>query len=147
MWGRRTNVWTHHIDDLVQLAVIKDSDCNLAWRFTEAKLLECIRAAGSVPGVVRLLHHEDVMYKSFERRPRKIETVGHFTPGRSQKVKSRLVLSSFGTPLCEAKSVKDILMAIYDLLEGWSLICVQFSCVDISCSTPHSRDETSRFAS
>lgn len=111
-WGRRTYVWKYtngnRPDDVV---VIKDAYRDVKRRYKEEELLDVIHEKGIYPGVVRPLI-------SKEKAPcPHIKTVASKTAVRE---KVRLFLGSFGKEFRYAETVKDILLATYDILEGRS---------------------------
>ncbi|CAL1717120.1 unnamed protein product [Somion occarium] len=113
-WGRRTTVFMYEGDDH-DFAVIKDAYRDDARRFEEATLIKDIHSNGIFPGVVRLLDSGNVNAKDdsaiVTARPADLDNnVIHRT-------KKRLIMGSRGSKLYEAKSVKDILKAVYDVLE------------------------------
>ncbi len=79
--------------------------------FVEAEILVSIHRHGFVPGVVRLAHEELVPFGA--QGQTRITTVHN-----SSRVKHRMVLADVGQSLLRAKSVNDLLMAVYDVLEG-----------------------------
>ena len=107
-WGRRTNVWKHEIKGKGPV-VVKVTYRDNKRRFEEEILIQKIHRNGIFPGVVRTLepavHYQDIT-----------------TPPStySRRTKTRLIMGSYGESLLQAKSVKDLLMAIYDIVEGLS---------------------------
>ncbi len=81
-----------------------------------------IHAGGDVPGVVRLLDAEHV------QTDRKTLQCGS-TAEETLRTKYRLALSDFEDRLSEAKSVNDLLMAVYDTLEGELCPLARMMCV------------------
>lgn len=79
--------------------------------FMEVEILTKIHQHGFVPGVVRLAHHELVPFGG----PGQVEIT---TVHNSPRVKHRMVLADVGESLLQAKSVNDLLKAVYDALEG-----------------------------
>ena len=113
-WGRRTNVFMYdNPDDSGDFAVIKDAFPDDRRRFKEDALLEHIHSEGVFPGMVRPLASGKVRGCDDSV----ITTVS--APGRiDRQTKNRLVMGSRGSRVSAAKSVKDILMAAYDGVEG-----------------------------
>ena len=93
--------------------VIKEYYWDHKRRFEESELLEEVHSEGDVPGVVRLKAYEDVQCdgRTIQCGSEKDETL---------RTKKRLVLYDYGSELLSAKSVNEILRAIYDVLEGES---------------------------
>lgn len=116
-WGRRTNVWMRNFEGKGPV-VIKDAYRDDNREYEEDKLLEKIHRKGIFPGVVRTL-------EAAEKHP-KITTA---SITEKQRTKTRLVMGSYGVWLRGAKSVKDLLMAVYDIVEG-SSCCSLLSTVD-----------------
>ena len=114
-WGRRTNVWKQK----GQAVVIKDSFREDSRQFEEYELLCDIHSLGNFPGVVRIL-------ESPQGDPRSpiISTVPR--DNTTERKRTRFIMGSYGKPLEYAESVKDILMAIYDVLEGVYVLPLQF---------------------
>ena len=104
-------------DDEDDFAVIKDSYPDERSRFEETALLDYIHEAAIFPGVVRVLAAGDVLDRDGTpvRTPR-LTTVG--PPKVDRRSKKRLVMGSRGSQLTAARSVRDILMAVYDGTEG-----------------------------
>ena len=115
--GRRTTVFMCDGDDEDDFAVIKDSYPDERSRFEETALLDYIHEAAIFPGVVRVLAAGDVLDRDGTpvRTPR-LTTVG--PPKVDRRSKKRLVMGSRGSQLTAARSVRDILMAVYDGTEG-----------------------------
>lgn len=121
-WGRRTNVFKHR-DKNGNIVVIKDSYRDDERRYKEEALLETIHkdrkeidpdTKGIYPGVVRPL---------FAMPPdgNPLKTASPFIASstrRTERVKTRFVMGSYGESLRKARSVLDILKAFYDVLEG-----------------------------
>lgn len=123
-FGRRTTVfWTKPSSADEQGFVIKDLYRDEARRFTEQQMLELIHSDGVVPGVVRLLAHEEVKSSVHEGEGTPIRTAGFVThQGKvARRVRTRLLLGSSGERLSRAKTVSDLLKAIYDTVEGTPL--------------------------
>ena len=107
-WGRRTNVWKHEIEGKGPV-VVKDSYQDNRRRYMEKKLINKIHSKGIFPGVVRTL-------KAAEQRL--VITTASRT--KEHRTKTRLIMGSYGESLLRAKTVKDLLMAIYDIVESSS---------------------------
>ena len=115
-WGRRTNVWKHEIKGKGPVVVkdayrvvINDAYRDIRRHYEEEILIKKIHRNGIFPGVVRTLepaeHHQNIT-----------------TPpsSKAQRTKTRLIMGSYGESLLRAKSVKDLLMAVYDIVESSS---------------------------
>lgn len=117
-WGRRTTVFEHN-DDSGNFAIIKDAYRDDSRRFEEAALLKHIHGEGIFPGVVRLMDSGEVEGDNGSpistARPAGRSTGGEKVTRRTKK---RLIMGSRGKRLCAAKSVKDLLMTVYDGVEG-----------------------------
>ncbi|CAL1717136.1 unnamed protein product [Somion occarium] len=114
--GRRTTVFMYEGGGGDDFAVIKDAYRDDAQRFDEATLINDIHGEGIFPGVVRVLESGDVNGEDgtaiVTARPAdRDKKVVHRT-------KKRLIMGSRGSQFCDAKTVKDILKAAYDALEG-----------------------------
>ena len=109
-WGRRTTVLLE-FDKNGNAIVIKETYRHFKRRFKEEDILRHIHGDGDVPGVVRLFDAERV------KTDNKILQCGSKGAG-TLRVKHRLALCDYGDRLSEAKSVNDLLEAIYDALEG-----------------------------
>lgn len=114
VWGRRTNVFTPADVSPESVLVIKDSWRDQEHYYQEDHALEAIHKNGIFPGVVRLLMPAE------ESMPQRIATVpaAEGSEEREERVKSRLVMGSTGTCLLRARSVLDILMAVFDIIES-----------------------------
>ena len=114
-WGRRTTVYVHNNpEDTYDCAVTKDAYRDVQGRFEEADLLRRIHSDGNFPGVVRVLHSDPVTGQ--DGSP--IATSHPAMIGATHRKKNRLVIGSRGSKLENAKSVKDILKAVFDGVEG-----------------------------
>ncbi|CDO68493.1 hypothetical protein BN946_scf184499.g18 [Trametes cinnabarina] len=108
-WARRTTVFRIKKGDRGSV-VIKESYFDCKRRFEEAELLTRIHEHGFLPGVVRYISAEDV--KNGED-----PIILTAKDGSMKKRKRRIVLADIGYDLTLAKSVNDLLKAIYDALE------------------------------
>ena len=93
----------------VPIPVIKDAYCNEHNRFTEDEIINHIHGKGDVPGIVHIVYAEVVYYQGLSHR------VPIVQDGRQ---KTRLCLAEFGIGIMECKTVKDVLIITYDLLES-----------------------------
>jgi hypothetical protein len=91
--------------------VIKEQYIATSRRFREGPILEKIHQPDDFPGVVRLEHHETVMNDGQE-------ICVEFGSPKAKRVKGRLVPKDRGTPLAEVGTMRELLMGVYDLLEG-----------------------------
>ncbi|KAI0372441.1 hypothetical protein BV20DRAFT_71775 [Pilatotrama ljubarskyi] len=91
-----------------QQAIIKDSYRKPLGYYEEPTFLKHIHCHGFIPGVIRLAHEELVYFAGEDNM---------VSVYRSPRVKHRMVLADIGESLLHAKSVNDLLMAIYDALE------------------------------
>ena len=118
-WGRRTFVWKN-TDECGRVTIIKDAFLGTGRHRTEADILAFVHRNGIIPGVVRLLSGRDPSpfppIKTL-RVPDERWSI--------DKVRTRLLMGSYGETLWQARTVKDILMAIFDIVEG----IVSCSCV------------------
>ena len=115
-WSRRTTVFLYKWPSSrpTKQMVIKDYYRQVLRRYDEAELLLHIHSEGFVPGVVRLVDAETVTDENDEPI-----TSGE---GDDLRVRRRLAIADVGEDLLQAKSVNDLLMVIYDVLEGkWSV--------------------------
>lgn len=114
--GRRTMVFQKLEEDGARI-IIKDAYRDQARRFKENDLLHYIHKDGIVPGVARLLDSEDVRDPVTGERVRTSGAVTYY--GQVvQRYKTRLVLGSYGEQLLRAKTLGDLIKAIYDTVEG-----------------------------
>ena len=113
-WGSRTNTWIHRITS-GQVMVIKDTFSIIARHKTEEGLLRYIHRRGIYPGIVRLLFSGDQAPLPPLMTAQPIDGSRVRVPERAR---TRLFMGSYGSPISEARSVKDMLMAFYDVLEG-----------------------------
>lgn len=92
----------------VAITVIKDQYCRRGHRFNEVVVLQHVQDGDEVPGVVHMVHSEDV-----ER--------DDGTPVCSgDRYKKRISLAEYGKPFMDLKTPLEALKAIYDLLESES---------------------------
>ncbi|KAI0325522.1 hypothetical protein GY45DRAFT_1330204 [Cubamyces sp. BRFM 1775] len=112
-WGRRTTVL--RIDEISPdrgpRVAVKEAYIDCDRRFVEADLLEHIHEDGYLPGVVFPISSEVVRNSDGQ------EILFARKDGSMMRKKIRIVLADIGFDLFYAKSVNDLLMAIYDALE------------------------------
>ena len=123
--GRRTTVFQTEPKDAGEpRLVIKDMYRDEARRFSEKQILDLIHSGGIVPGVVRLVAHEEVKSSVHGDEATPIRTIGNaMHQGKAvHRVRTRLVLGSSGERLSRARRLGDLLKAIYDTVESESLI-------------------------
>ncbi|KAI0325521.1 hypothetical protein GY45DRAFT_1340081 [Cubamyces sp. BRFM 1775] len=109
-WARRTTIL--RIERRGQpTVIIKESYIDCGRRYNEADLLADIHRDGYLPGVVLPISHEVV------KTPDGQEIVFARKDGSLTRKKLRMVLADVGYDMYCAKSVNDLLMAIYDALE------------------------------
>ncbi len=114
-WGRRTTIFKCFWPDVGFCVLIKDYYRQVLRRFDEGELVKEIHADGFVPGVVRFAEAVDVMDGDEPL------TSGEDTEKRTWR---RFLMADFGEELLKAKSVNDLLKAVYDILEGTPSILV-----------------------
>ncbi|KAI9069680.1 hypothetical protein FKP32DRAFT_1640534 [Trametes sanguinea] len=108
--GKRTTVFRVKEKHCPGATIIKDSFLYDDFCFVEERLNKYyIHRDGFVPGVVRIASAEDV--KNGE------DAIEIKVPEMRARRKHRIVIPDFGYDLTLAKSVNDLLMAIYDALE------------------------------
>ena len=99
--------------------VIKEQYIEPSRRFKEGPILEKIHEDGDFPGVVRLGYYEDVKNNGQEICVEESKEPESKEPQpKAKRVKTRLVLKDRGTPLEEVGTMRELLMGVYDLLEG-----------------------------
>ena len=108
--GRRTHIFVNNVNPAslngVAITVIKDQYCHRGHRFNEVELLHHIHDGDEVPGVVHMVHSEDVKRDDG-------------TPVCSgNRYKKRIGLAEYGKPFMDLKTPLEALKAIYDLLES-----------------------------
>ncbi|KAI8989167.1 hypothetical protein BD414DRAFT_415083 [Trametes punicea] len=89
-------------------AIIKESYCDRWRQPDEAIFLRHIHCHGFIPGIVRLAHEEVVHFSGDDVI---------LTVRGAPMSKRRIVLADVGESLLRAKTVNDLLMAVYDALE------------------------------
>ncbi|KAH9903419.1 hypothetical protein C8Q73DRAFT_51940 [Cubamyces lactineus] len=110
-YGRQTTVFRAAMADQPGPVIIKDYFFDDDKLYEEAEVLHWnVHGDGFVPGVVRLLSFQNVANDG------KMIIFRHPTE-RLIMTKRRLVFADYGVGLENAKSVNDLLMAIYDILE------------------------------
>ncbi|KAI0643780.1 hypothetical protein C8Q79DRAFT_153997 [Trametes meyenii] len=108
-WGKRSAIFVSGGRHKAR-AVIKDSYRDpKAEYYEEPQFLKHIHCRGFVPGVVRLAREENVVFSGQQTEIISVRD--------SPRVKHRMVLADVGESLLRARSVNDLLMAIYDVLE------------------------------
>ncbi|KAG8819090.1 hypothetical protein FRC18_012188 [Serendipita sp. 400] len=107
--GRRTTIMMEPDECGV---VIKEQYIEKGRRFAEGDLLKKIHKKGTFPGVVRVRTYGPVTKKDPITVTHTLATGHSITRG-----KTRLVLEDEGTLLAKEKTIKRLLMCIYDLLE------------------------------
>jgi hypothetical protein len=108
--GRRTHIFVNNVNPAslngVAITVIKDQYCRPGRRFDEVEVLQHVHSSGEIPGVVHMVHSEDVKGDGG-------------TPVRSgERYKKRIGLAEYGKPFMDLKTPLEALKAIYDLLES-----------------------------
>ena len=115
-WARRTTVLRVVKDDQPSV-VIKEAFVDCKRRFKEADLLEHVHKDGYLHGVV--LHISSEIVKADGR-----DIAFSRADGTMTRIKYRIVFADTGYDLTIAKSVNDLLKAVYDALEGMSIHCL-----------------------
>lgn len=114
-WGRRTNVFASQEKD-TGLVVVKVSFPDSESCGREVRALQAIHGDAIFPGVVRLLRSDD------DSEASQICTApvneSKVNPPRISRHKARSAMGSTGEDLLMARSVLDILKAVYDSLES-----------------------------
>jgi hypothetical protein len=109
-FGRRTIVYnTDPQSELQKSMVIKEQYIKVDRRFEEHLILEKIHQDTDFPGVTRVVYSEAVKVDDNEL------VVEH---GDEKRKKTRVIMQDTAGPLMDAETVRDALIAIYDLLEG-----------------------------
>ena len=126
-WGRRTNVWKHEIKGKGPV-VVKDAYRDNKRNYEEEILIKKIHSNGIFPGVVRILEPAE-HYQEITTPP----------THKAQRTKTRLIMGSYGESLLQAKSVKDLLMAVYDIVESssFSSLCQSSQLMTITPISVH----------
>ncbi|KAI0079447.1 hypothetical protein K474DRAFT_1659020 [Panus rudis PR-1116 ss-1] len=116
--GRRTTVFARRDEHGEFLStIIKDYYRDDQRRFDEVKLINHIHVDGTVPGVVRLLVTDPEKSDVKSSDGVSITTARPASKTVRHRTKKRIVMGSHGKKLSQAQSVKDLLMAIYDIVE------------------------------
>lgn len=131
-WSRLTTTFgarNAHDQDVI----IKDSYHKAGRRFKEEEILEHLHAEGDLLGVVRLHAHE---------------TLDRFVlkGPAAERSRVRFVLLDSGSEFETAKTVNDLLKAVYDALEGASrnFALEDLPAVDLLLSTSHQTSSAER---
>jgi hypothetical protein len=111
--GRRTIVLKSLDPD--SSIVIKEQFIETGRRFEEGPILGKIHEGGRFPGVVRLDEH------AYPQKDNQNISVSSGLPMVTRQ-KTRLVLKDKGPRLADAKTLRELLMGIYDLLESECLL-------------------------
>lgn len=116
--GRRTTLFQHTSAE-GEKTMIKDAYRDEGRRFKEKDLVKQIHREGTVPGVVRILNAVDVKAGPLDSDTF-LTTAGGMTAAAHvvHRTKTRLVMGSSGDRLHKAKTVGDLVKAIYDVVEG-----------------------------
>ena len=91
--------------------MMKDAYWDTNRRYNELECLKMIHEDGIFPGVVRILPCEVPDIKTAQR------ATGSFVR-EPEKVKTRMLMASYGVGFEQAETVLDLLMATYDINEG-----------------------------
>ncbi|KAI0772771.1 hypothetical protein BD413DRAFT_492299 [Trametes elegans] len=108
LWGKRNSIFLARHGQTRQ-AIIKD--CHFLFspgKAREPEFLKHIHCRGFMPGLVRLAFDMKVKFGKEEK---------FMSVKDSPQVKHRMVLADLGDSLLLAKTVNDLLMAVYDTLE------------------------------
>ncbi|KAI0752673.1 hypothetical protein C8Q80DRAFT_1267189 [Daedaleopsis nitida] len=114
--GRRTTVIKCPWPENGFHILIKDYYPQLTRRFAENPLVEGIHEDGIAPGVVRFASAEEVKYAGESM------TCG---TGGEKRIRQRILMPDYGVRLLEAKSVNDLLKAVYDVLEVHRMLVLE----------------------
>ncbi|CDO68436.1 hypothetical protein BN946_scf184707.g17 [Trametes cinnabarina] len=107
-WSRRTTVFRAILKG--RYVIVKESYFDCDRRYEEGELLTLAHADGFLPGVVHYIVFEDVKNGA---EPIVLKR----KDGELTRKKRRIVLADSGEELTFAKSVNDLLMAVYNALE------------------------------
>jgi hypothetical protein len=114
-FGRRPSVFIYEPkNNVAAIRVIKDQYIRKSRRWNEKDILTKIHASGTYPAVVRMCFSGEI-------------TQG----GCGGRVRVRICLEDYGTDFLSLKTPRDIIYALYDLLEGK---CSILSCVRVAFS-------------
>ena len=103
-------------DDEGDLVVIEDTHPNNRRRSQEGTLLGLVYKTGTFPDVVRILGWGDI--RGYDGS---ITTVRPASSKMANRRKKRLVIGSRGSRLSSARTAKELLVAVFDGVEGNSL--------------------------
>lgn len=115
-YGRRTNVFTSS-GTQANFVIIKDSFPDDLHYGREVCALKIIHENGVFPGVVKLLRSEHDPASRIYTAP-----THEAHSSRTERSRDRFVMGSTGEGILMAKSVLDILKAIFDILESKKII-------------------------
>ena len=114
-FGRRTTIFIEKDSptkiDGKPIHVIKEQYREPNHRFDEPMIINHIHRDGPFPGVIQLVHYEDV----------KDSKGTEISSGTRNKV--RLTEKDWGTPFMDIKTPREALLICYDLLESESAMC------------------------
>jgi hypothetical protein len=99
------------------ITVLKDQVCRLPTGFDEYTILNHIHGPGNVPGVVEATYHEQIDLPF----PNRLGVPVY-------KVKNRIGMRQCGRPFMSIPNMKEMLMTVYDTLEGNVLTADGFEC-------------------
>jgi len=109
-FGRRTTIFIKKASPTKingqPIYVIKEQYREPDHRFDEPTIVNHIHKTGPFPGVIQLIHYEEV----------KTSEGANVSSGKRNKV--RLVETDWGTPFMDIKTPREVLRACYDLLES-----------------------------
>src|SRR5262249_51162738 len=105
-FGRRSNVFVYQPkNDVTRIRVIKYQYMRSNRRWSEKDILAKIHAKGIYPAVVRMCFFDEI------------------TQARcGDRIRVRICLQDYGTDFLSLKTPRDVIYALYDLLEGKSSI-------------------------
>ena len=128
-WSRLTTAYNIE-DPTGKRVIVKDSYRGTGGRFKEEEVLDHIHADGDFLGVVRLKCHESVKSED--------EYLVFDLKGEDEKrTRERWVFMDSGFRFLKAKTVQDLLMAVYDTLEGTCNSVIEFFSVVLTPAVVH----------
>ncbi len=124
--AQRTHIFANEANparyDGVPIPVIKDAYCDQNNCSIEDEIINHVHSKGDVPGIIRSAYSEIVCYEGPDRR----------AIVRDGCQKTRLCLTELGTSVMECKTVKDVLIMMYDLLESMFTMFRSIQCKQLS---------------
>lgn len=125
-WTRMTWVVKSGGDEPKSPIMIKDTYRDARTRFKEGDMYKILHREGTVPGFAAVEREYEVEYA-----PGCPITV---SINDCTRIKTRLIMQTYGLPLTKCKNIVDFFKGMYDILEGKYLLALLFLLADVDCT-------------